>query len=84
MSHNALQHCKRKVTGDVPLTTQDPGELCASLDVDVVFIANPDEYHAAHAILAIDFRDADVIIKAEQSSKGKVMVGYEAICDRIP
>ncbi len=90
VSSDALQHCKRKVAGPAPETTRDVAKLCASPNVDVVFVANSNEYHAAHAILAlqhnkhvllekpasITIRDADAIIAAESKSQGKVFVGY--------
>lgn len=89
ISQAALAHCKSKVAGDVTTTT-NPEELCASPTVDVVLVVNSDEYHAAHAILALrhdkhvfiekpmalNDRDADAIIEAERASRGRVMVGY--------
>lgn len=64
--------------------------LCASADVDVVLVVNSDEYHAAHAILALQHdkhvlvekplaltkRDMIAIEEAERQSKGQLMVGY--------
>lgn len=90
VSSDSLQHCKTKVAGKTPETTRDIKELCASPNVDIVFIANSNEYHAAHTIIAlehdkhvmlekpasINVRDGDAIIAAEQKSKGKVFVGY--------
>ena len=90
VSAEALKHNAQKVINHVPKTTQDPTELCASSDVDLVFIASSDEYHAIHVIeglkhdkhvfiekpMALCIRDADAIIAAEERSKGKVMVGY--------
>ncbi|TVY90951.1 Myo-inositol 2-dehydrogenase [Lachnellula willkommii] len=90
VSSDALQHCKTKVAGKTPETTRDIKELCASPNVDIVLIANSNEYHAAHTIIAlehdkhvmlekpasINVRDGDAIIAAEQKSKGKVFVGY--------
>jgi hypothetical protein len=90
VSDDALQYCKSKVAGSTPKTTRDVSILCASPDVDVVLIANSNEYHAAHAIIAlkynkhvllekpasINLRDADAIIAAETDSQGKVFVGY--------
>jgi predicted dehydrogenase len=90
VSADALQHCKSKVAGEAPETTRDVAKLCASPSVDVVFIANSNEYHAAHAIIALqhnkhvlvekpasmNIRDADAIIAAEETSQGKVFVGY--------
>lgn len=74
----------------LPETTRNAAQLCASADVDVVLVANSDEYHAVHAILALEhskhvfvekpmalnIRDADAIIDAESKSSGKLMVGY--------
>lgn len=72
------------------VATADPAEVCASPDVEVVFILNSDEYHCAHAVMALGhgkhafiekpmalcIRDADRIIEAERRSGKKVMVGY--------
>lgn len=70
--------------------TADPARVCASPDIEVVFILNSDEYHSAHAVMALRngkhvfiekpmalcIRDADRIIEAERESGKKVMVGY--------
>jgi len=90
VSPASLSHSAQKIINHVPQTTQRPSELCASPDVDLVFIASSDEYHAVHAIealkhdkhvfvekpMALCERDADAIIAAEEHSRGKVMVGY--------
>lgn len=90
VSDNALEHAKSKVVGGVAKTTRDPKELCASPEVDVVFVVNSTEYHADHAILALqsnkhvlvekpaafNVRDLQRIKATEKSSQGKVMVGY--------
>lgn len=90
VSPEALRHSSQKIINHTPFTTQDPTELCASSDVDLVFIASSDEYHADHVIealkhnknvfvekpMALCQRDADAIIAAEQKSRGRVMVGY--------
>lgn len=90
VSNDALAHCKSKVLGEQPTTTRDVSELCASPKVDVVFVANSNEYHAAHTIIALEhhkhvllekpiclnLRDADAIIAAENKSEGRVFVGY--------
>ncbi|KAH7399864.1 hypothetical protein BKA64DRAFT_599315 [Cadophora sp. MPI-SDFR-AT-0126] len=90
VSTDALEHCKTKVAGQAPETTHDVAKLCASPSVDVVFIANSSEYHAAHAIIGLQhnkhillekpasmtIQDADAIIAAESISQGKVFVGY--------
>ncbi|KAJ4986957.1 myo-inositol 2-dehydrogenase [Stagonosporopsis vannaccii] len=89
VSRAALEHCAAKLQS-TPQTTHDPHELCASGDVDVVLVINSDEYHAAHAIMALQHnkhvlvekplaltkRDVQAVIEAEKCSKGKVMVGY--------
>lgn len=89
VSEGALAHCAAKVVGTVK-TTRDPAELCASPDVDAVIVANLDEYHALHAILALGNdkhvlvekpmaltkKDVRAIVDAERASKGSVMVGY--------
>ncbi|RVX70674.1 hypothetical protein B0A52_05324 [Exophiala mesophila] len=90
VSQEALRHSSQKVINHVPHVTQSPRELCASPDVDLVFIASADEYHTDHVIealkhdkhvfvekpMALCARDADAIITAEQNSQGRVMVGY--------
>ncbi|KAL3418703.1 myo-inositol 2-dehydrogenase [Phlyctema vagabunda] len=90
VSEAALQHCKKKVIGGLPRTTRDPRVLCEAPEVDVVVVATSDEYHAVHAIeglksdkfvfvekpMALCMRDADRIVQAESTSRGKVMVGY--------
>lgn len=90
VSDDALRHCSKKTLGNMPETTRNPVELCSSSLVDVVLIANSDEYHAEHAILALKHnktcftekpvalcqRDMDQILAAEKQSKGKLMVGY--------
>jgi predicted dehydrogenase len=90
VSFDALAHCKTKIAGHSPKTTKDVVELCTSPNVDIVFVANSNEYHAAHAIIALqnnkhvflekpiclNLRDADAIIAAEKGSQGKVFVGY--------
>lgn len=90
VSKSALDHCQSKIGGSPPQTTLDAAELCSSPAVDVVFVINSDEYHATHAILALqngkhvfiekpmalNDRDADALIAAERESQGRVMVGY--------
>jgi len=90
VSRQALEYCRLKVVGGTPNITTDPNELCASPDVDVVFVINSDEYHADHAILALhhdksvfvekplalNLRDIERIKQAEKASRGKLMVGY--------
>ena len=92
VSVDSLKHNAQKVINHILKTTQDPTELYALSDVELVFIANwrSDEYHAVHVIdgqkydkhvfiekpMALCLRDADAIIEAETRSKGKVMVGF--------
>ncbi|KAH6889245.1 hypothetical protein B0T10DRAFT_572616 [Thelonectria olida] len=90
VSENALEHTRSKIGGGPPKTTRNPEELCSSAEVDVVFIVNSTEYHADHAILALqnnkhvliekpaafNLRDLGRIKEAEKSSEGKAMVGY--------
>ncbi|KAH7174156.1 oxidoreductase, partial [Fusarium flagelliforme] len=89
ISADALQHCASKVSNAVE-TTQDAAELCSSPQVDAVIIANANEYHVAHAIialqndkhvlvekpLALTMRDALAVEAAEKASRGMLMVGY--------
>ncbi|KAK7408948.1 hypothetical protein QQX98_008892 [Neonectria punicea] len=89
ISPASLKHCATKLNS-LPKTTSDPAELCKSDQVEVVVVASSDEYHASHAILALEHgkhvlvekpvaltkRDALAIAHAERRSKGKVMVGY--------
>lgn len=89
VSSDALEHCQSKALGQ-PKITNNVSELCQSSDVEAVIVANSSEYHAAHAILALEnnkyvlvekpmcltLRDADEIISAENKSQGKVFVGY--------
>src|SRR5690349_19646665 len=53
VSEDALVWCRPKFGGSAPKSTRDPAELCAAPDVDIVFVVNSDEYHPAHAILAL-------------------------------
>ena len=93
VSQEALAHCQGKVVGGAfPKITNDPVELCASSDVDVVFVINSDEYHADHAILALqagkhvfvekplalNLKEIERIREAEEATRGKakVMIGY--------
>lgn len=90
VSQQALLHCAAKVAPGSPKTTTDADTLCSSEDVDVVIIATADAFHVSHAILALkydkycllekpaalNYRDIDILSKAESSSKGKVFVGY--------
>ncbi|KAH8817943.1 hypothetical protein F5882DRAFT_423999 [Hyaloscypha sp. PMI_1271] len=88
----ALEHCQAKIPGPgpkIPRVTKNATELCSSDNVDVVFVLSNDEYHAEHAILALqhvkcvfvekpvalNLRDIDRIQQAEKSSKGKLWSG---------
>ncbi|KAL1606714.1 hypothetical protein SLS60_004121 [Paraconiothyrium brasiliense] len=89
VSSAALEHCSHGISNKHQ-STRNVEELCASNEVDVVLVANSDEYHAAHAVLALQHdkhvlvekplaltkRDALAVIDAEKKSKGSVMVGY--------
>lgn len=90
VSEKSLNHCRDMVRGaDVPKTTKNPEELCASQDVDVVLICTADEYHVYHGCIALrndkwtliekplaqSFRDLETLLEAEKKSKGRVFVG---------
>lgn len=92
VSQQALEHCSKKVAGGtLPKTTLNPEELITSPDVDVVIISNVNAFHPAHAILALqhnkyvfvekplalNYRDLDAIIAAEENSEARVFVGYQ-------
>jgi len=87
VSQQALEHCQGKVVGSPPpRLTKEAEEVCSSPEVDVVFIINSTEYHAPHAVLALQYgktafiekpmamneRDARLILDAEAKSKGTV------------
>lgn len=90
VSEQALKFCRDLVRGaNVPQTTKDPEELCASPDVDAVLICSADEYHVYHGCIALkndkwtliekplaqSFRDLEILLEAEKNSKGRVFVG---------
>lgn len=89
VSAAALEYCSQRLPNKHQ-TTRKPEELCASSEVDVVLVANSDEYHAAHVVhalsndkhvfiempLALTKRDAQAVIEATKKSKGSAMVGY--------
>lgn len=89
VSKKSLANCLARSTSRNIKTTTDASQLTASDDVDIVLVANATPYHAVHAILALEnnkhvliekpaslsYRDIDAVIKAEQTSKGKVLVG---------
>lgn len=91
VSQQALDFTKARVVGSSNVRiTKDPKEVCGSPDVDVVFVLSSDEYHADHAIMALsehkhvmiekpaalNFHDLARIQRAEDASRGRVMVGY--------
>jgi predicted dehydrogenase len=90
VSQQALAHCATKVLGRAkPKTRKSAGELCTSSKFDVVLIANADAYHIPYALLALKqnkycllekpaalcFRGVNLLIAAENTSKGKIFVG---------
>lgn len=89
VSPSALSHCSARIPY-AHQTTRDARELCASENVDIVFVINADEFHAGHAICALEHdkfafvekpvaltrRDVLAIGEAERKSRGSVMVGY--------
>jgi predicted dehydrogenase len=91
VSAQALAHYSRKVAGGPPRTTSSSDELISSPEVDVVLICNANAFHSSHAVLALEankyvlcekplalnYRDIDAIIAAEEKSKGRVFVAYQ-------
>lgn len=90
VSGDALAYCASRVIPRPPRMTKNAEELCASDEVDVVLIASANAFHVPQALLALkhnkycllekpaamSYRDADLLIKAESVSKGRVFVGY--------
>ena len=90
VSNDALVHCQGRIAGKQPSVTRNAEDLCCSPNVDVVLVANSDAFHVPHTLLglkynktvlvekpmALNLRDADLIIEAEKASSGQVMVGY--------
>jgi predicted dehydrogenase len=88
ISQDSIAHCAIKF--HVPRKYSAVEELCADLDVDVVFVLTSDEFHATHAITALQHNkhvlvekpvslsipSAQRILKAEEKSQGKVFVAY--------
>lgn len=91
VSQQALDLCVKKVAGGSPKTTLNAEELITSPETDVVVICNVNAFHPSQAILALqhnkyvfvekplalNYRDLDAIIAAEQISEAKVFVGYQ-------
>ncbi|KAI9038748.1 Gfo/Idh/MocA family protein [Aspergillus affinis] len=89
ISPASLEHCAAKLN-NVPAITSDPTELCSSDQVDVVVVVSSDEYHASHAILALEHdkhvlvekpvaltkRDVLAIAEVKKRSRGRAMVAY--------
>ncbi|PPJ56691.1 hypothetical protein CBER1_08717 [Cercospora berteroae] len=89
-SADALSFCSQRVLNHVPRCTSDPKVLCASSEVDVVFVLSSDEQHPKDVMLglahdkhvfvekplALSVLDTNAIIQAEKKSKGRVFVGY--------
>lgn len=89
-SSQARGSCSQRVLNHVPKTTSDAAVLCASPDVDVVFVLSSDELHPRHTKLALashkhvfvekplamSLSDARAIVEAEKLSRGRVFVGY--------
>jgi hypothetical protein len=89
-SPEALESCSRRVLNHVPQTTSEAARLCASPDVDVVFVLSSDELHPRHCLLALEshkhvfvekplamsLSDNSAIVEAEKLSRGRVFVGY--------
>lgn len=90
VSMDALRHCRSKVADEPPMITKDARELCQSPLVDVVLVATSDPFHTENALLglqhhkhvfvekplALNKRDIDLLLAAEQVSRGSLMVGY--------
>ena len=89
-SLDALDFVSQRVLNHVPERTTDAAVLCASPDVDVVFVLSSDELHPRHTKLALanhkhvfvekplamSLFDAHDIVEAEKLSRGIVFVGY--------
>ncbi|KAL2881983.1 hypothetical protein SGCOL_002722 [Colletotrichum sp. CLE4] len=90
-SQQALDLCTKKVAGGSLKTTLNAEDLINSPDTDVVVICNVNAFHPSQAILALqhnkyvfvekplalNYRDLDAIIAAEQTSEAKIFVGYQ-------
>lgn len=89
VSRELIAHVSRRVPS--AKTTTDAREVCSSNDVDAVLICSATAFHPEQCILALQHdkwvlvekpialthRDIDAVIQAEESSKGKVFVGYQ-------
>lgn len=90
VSTSSLEFCSKRVLNHEPRTTLDANTLCASSDVDVVFVISASEFHPRHTIMALKHDkhvfvekpmamtelEATSIIEAEKLSKGRVFVGF--------
>jgi predicted dehydrogenase len=88
ISPSAVEHCARKFHIQTRYSSCE--ELCASPDVDVVFILTSDEFHSEQAVVALQHHKhvlvekpvsmsiagAQRILAAERLSRGKVFVAY--------
>lgn len=88
VSPSSLTHVSSKF--HIPFTTTSSSTLCSHPSVDVVLIANSDEYHASCAIeaanngkhvfiekpMALTLSDANVIKDAAQRNGVQIYVGY--------
>ena len=86
------QHLERFQADFGGLTFDDPAALCASPEVDAVYVASPHEYHAEHAILAaahgkhvlvekpmaLTLEECDRMIDAAERSSVVLIVGHTA------
>jgi predicted dehydrogenase len=69
-SENALSYCPMKVVEDRPAIPRRPEELCSSLEVDVVLIANSYAYHAVDAILGLETDEARMRLSMPNAGPG--------------
>lgn len=88
ISQDSLKYCSEKF--HIPRVYTSAKELCADKEVDVIFILTSDEFHAEHAILALENNKHVLVEKpvsmsiaaakrmqeAETRSEGKVFVAY--------
>lgn len=88
ISAATLSHCSAKF--HIPHTYTSAASLCASPDVDIVFVLSSDEFHATHTIAALAHNKHVFVEKpvslslasaarmraAEAASSGRVFVAY--------